>query len=340
MGRCIVFIPEAIREESHKILKEVAEVRIGQHGEYTREELIEELRDVDAVLTTSRYRFTQDVIDEAKKLKMIAKMGSKPDNIDIEAATERGVIVTWTPNTNDDSVAEHAIALMLALSKKLFFMTERLKMGRWRDRTTTVTNELVDKTVGVIGLGSIGCKVAEKLKGFNVKIVCYDPYASQEGAKKVGVKMVDLETLLRESDIVTIHAALTKETRGLIGETELKKMKKSAFIVNTARGPIVDEGALCKALKEEWISGAALDVFETEPPSPRNPLLKLSNVIVTPHIAAWTHESLRRQAFVAAEDVVRLLEGQLPRHILNPEVLKTDTFTDRIAQKSHQDEPV
>lgn len=318
MTRYKVFIPEPICEESRKVLEEVAEAKVGRKdGRYTEEELVKELEDVDAVLTTSRYRFTRKVIDAAKRLKIIAKMGSKPDNIDIEAATEKGIVVTWTPNANDDSVAELTIAFMLALSKKLFFMMQHLKKGRWRNRMTTVAHELSGKAVGIIGLGSVGYKVTEKLKGFNVKVLCYDPYVSEERAKKVGAKMVNLGTLLEESDVVTIHAALTEKTRGLIGEKEMKKMKKSAFIINTARGSIIDEIALHKALKNRWIAGAALDVFEREPPLPDNPLLKLDNIIFTPHVASWTYESLRRQASVAAKDVVRFLQGEKPRHILN-----------------------
>ncbi len=322
MRKSKVFIPEVIYEESHESLKAVAEVKMGK-GKYMEEELIKALEDVDAVLTTSRNRFTRKVLESTNKLKIITKYGSKPENIDIQAATERGIIVTWTPTTTEDSVAEHTVMFMLVLLKDLFFLMDRLKKGGWRERNTTEPYELLGRTVGIIGLGAIGFKVAEILTGFNVKLLVYDPYTSKDHIKQVGAKMVDLETLLRESDIVTIHAALTETTRGLIRENELKKMKKGAFIINTARGPMIDENALYKALKDKWIAGAALDVFEREPPSPDNPLLKLDNIILTPHIAAWTFESLKKQAVMGDEDVARFLRGQTPKHILNPEVLKS-----------------
>ncbi len=328
MGRMKAFIPEVICEESHDLLRSVADVKLGGKGrKYTEEELMEEVEDVDAVLTTSRHHFTKKVIESAKRLRIIAKYGARPDNIDIEAATKKGIAVTWTPNTNDDSVAEHAISFMLALIKKLPFMMEHLRKGGWRSRTKTVTNELLGKTVGIIGLGAIGSKVADKLKSFDVKALAYDPYVSEEQAKEVGAEMVNLDTLLAESDIVTVHATLTESTRGLIGEEELKRMKKTAFLINTSRGPLVEENALYKALTSRWISGAALDVFSREPPSMDNPLLKLDNVIVSPHIAAWTEESLKRQAVMATEEVVEFLKGKRPKHVLNPDVLAR--LTDR-----------
>lgn len=321
-----VFIPEVICEETHEILAKVAEVKVGKRdGEYSEEELIEEVNDVDAVLTTSRNRFTRKVIESAEKLKIISKYGGKPGNIDIKSATEKGIIVTWTPDTYEDSVAEHTVALILALNKKICFMTRHVRNGLWRNKSVTVLHELLGKTVGIIGLGSIGSKVMKKLKGFDVELLGYvrNTLQKMELYKDGGISFVDLGVLLDRADIVTIHVTLTEETRGLIGEKELRQMKKSAFIINTSRGPIIDELALVEALKKGWIAGAALDVFESEPPSYNNPLLSLDNVIFSPHIAAWTHESLRKQASMATEDVIDFLEGKRPKHILNPEVFNT-----------------
>lgn len=247
-----VFIPEVICKESHKVLEEIAEVIEGC-GYYTENELIEQVKDVDAILTTSRNKFTKKVLENAEKLKLIIKYGAKPDNVDIKTATELGIIVEWTPRVEEDSVAEHAVTLILALCKRLFFMMDHLKKGGWRRIDTTLTHELMGKTVGIIGLGGIGRKVAEKLAGFKVRLIYYDPYVPEEIGKELGAMKVDLDTLLRESDIITIHARLTEESRGLIGEEELRKMKRTAFLVNTARGAIIDEKALCKALKEKWI---------------------------------------------------------------------------------------
>jgi D-3-phosphoglycerate dehydrogenase len=173
--------------------------------------------------------------------------------------------------------------------------------------------------VGIIGLGSVGIKVAEKLKGFGVNLLAYTQ--AVENAEKVGAKVVDLETLLKESDIVTIHTSLRENTIKLIGEKEFRLMKKEAVIVNTARGAIIDEEALVKALQERWIAGAGLDVFVKEPPNPKNPLLAMDSVVVTPHTASFTYGAFRREAFTAAEEVLAVLRGKKPRFVANPEVL-------------------
>ena len=317
-----VFIPEPEWEESHKILEEIAEVKVGTPNMvYTEEKLIREIKDVDALIITSQQHVTRKVIQAANKLKVIVKYGSKPgiDNVDLDAATEKGIFVCYTPHANSDSVAEHTIALILALMKKLYVSCSQLKQGKWRSKDL-LGYELLGKTVGIIGLGNIGRKVAEKISGFKVKLFAYDPYVDKKIAQQINVELVDLETLLKESDVVTIHTALTRETKHMIGENELKLMKKTAFIINTARGAIIDEKALIKALKEGWIAGAALDVFEEEPPNPDNPLLKMDNVLVTPHFASCTFEAYQREAIMAAEEVLRVLKGEPPKFIANPEV--------------------
>lgn len=320
MKKFKVFIPEPEWEESHKILEEVAEVKVGDPGiKYTEDKLIEELRDADAVIITSQHRITRRVLENANRLKVVVKYGSKPgmDNVDIKAATERGVIVGYTHGANSDSVAEYTIALILALLRKLFTSHSNLKEGKWRD-DSLLGHDLLGKTVGIIGLGSTGYKVAEKIKGFGVNLLAYT--RATENAEKVGAKLVDLETLLKESDIVTIHTSLREDTLHLIGEKELRLMKKSAIIVNTARGAIIDEKALIRALEEGWIAGAALDVFTEEPLKPDNPLLKMENVILTPHVASFTYEAFQREAFTAAEEVLNALLGRRPKFVVNPEV--------------------
>lgn len=312
-----VFIPEPEWEESHKALEEIAEVKVGKLGvEYTEDRLIREMENVDALIITSQHRVTKKVMEAANRLKLIVKYGSKPgiDNVDYEAATEKGIVVCYTLGANSDSVAEHTIALILALLKRLRATSSQLRQGKWRDRSL-LGYELLGKTVGIIGLGTIGCKVAEKIRGFRVEILAYDPYVSREYGKQVDARLVDLKTLLEESDIITIHAPLTEETVHLIGEKELKLIKKSAFVVNTARGEIIDEKALIKALREKWIAGAALDVFEEEPPKPFNPLLRMHNVIVTPHFASCTYEAYRREAIMAIDAVLRALQGKKPKFI-------------------------
>jgi D-3-phosphoglycerate dehydrogenase len=314
-----VFIPEPEWQESHKVLEPIAEVKVGKPGEvFTEDRLIREIEDVDALIITSQHHVTKKVIEAANRLKVIVKYGSKPgiDNVDYQAASEKEIIVCYTPGANSDSVAEHTTALILALMKRLFVTSSRLRQGKWRDKSL-LGHELLHKTVGIIGLGTIGGKVAKKIRGFGAKLLAYDPYASEKYAKQSGVRLVDLETLLKESDVVTVHAALTEETVHLLGEKELKLAKESAFFVNTARGKIIDEKALIKALKEGWIAGAALDVFEEEPPKPDNPLLDMDNVLVTPHFASCTYEAYQREASMAAEAVLRVLQGKKPKSVVD-----------------------
>jgi len=315
-----VFIPEPEWEESHNVLEGIAEVNVGETGVmYTEDRLIKEIKDVDVLIITSQHHVTRKVMEAANRLKAIVKYGSKPgiDNVDLEVATKKGIVVGYTPGANSDSVAEHTIALILALLKRLYATSSQLRQGEWRDKSF-LGFDLLGKTVGIIGLGSVGCKVAEKIRGFGVDILTYT--RAFENAKKVGARLVDLKTLLRESDVVTIHTSLREDTLHLIGEEELKLMKKSAFIVNTARGAIIDEMALIKALKEGWIAGAALDVFEEEPPKTDNPLFKMDNVLVTPHFASFTYEAFQREAFMAAEEALEVLQGKKPKFVANPEV--------------------
>lgn len=324
-----VFIPEPEWPESHKILEEVAEVVVGEPGvRYDEEVLTEILEDFDAVVITSQHRVSRRVIYNSPRLKVIAKYGSKPgpDNVDLNAATERGIPVVYSPEANSDSVAEFTVSLILCMLKKVCFLNQALRQGLWRSELladkSNFTHELKEKVVGVVGLGAIGRRVARILQSFGVRLVGYDPYIQHGALADINIAMVDnLDELLRESDIVTIHAALSPETYHMIGERELKLMKPTAYLINTARGAITDESALVRALREGWIAGAALDVFEKEPPSKDHPLLQLSNVIATPHFASCTYEAYERETVTAHKDVVRVLMGCRPVNIANPEVL-------------------
>jgi D-3-phosphoglycerate dehydrogenase len=197
-----------------------------------------------------------------------------------------------------------------------------VKENRWDWKSVQPISRLKDKTVGIIGFGRIGRKVAQRLKGFEVKILSYDPYVPEEIFREYGVEKVDFETLIKESDIITVHTPLTDETRHMIGEKELRSMKREAILINVSRGGIIDEKALYKALKERWISGAGLDVLEVEPPSKDNPLLRLDNVIITPHMAWYSNKSLDEIRRKAAEEVARALSGQIPMNLVNRDVLK------------------
>jgi len=317
------FVPEPGWAESLKALEQIATVEVGAPGtKYTEDLLRSKVQDVDALIITSQHSVTREILETASRLKVIAKYGSKPgpDNVDLQAATQKGVVVCYTPGANADSVAEHTIGLILALLKKMLVTASQLRQGVWRD-LSSLGQELWGKTVGIIGLGTVGRKVAQKLAGFDVELLAHDPYVSSEEAQRVGATLVDLRTLLCTSDVITVHAILNQETRHLIGEDELRLCKDSAYIINTARGAIIDEAALIKALERGCIAGAALDAFTDEPPRPDNPLLKMDNVLATPHFASCTVDAYRKETAMAAREVLRVLNGKKPRFAANPEVL-------------------
>jgi len=307
-----------IVDDGLKLLEREAIIEDNPYGRtLTEEELERHLQDADAVVLGAD-KCTAKVLSSAQKLKVIGRHGIGVDNVDLKVATDRGVVVTYTPSINVDSVAEHTFGLILALVRKIPAASVSTKAGKW-EGLRFVGTELVGKTIGIIGLGNIGLGVAKRAKAFGMRVIYYDI----ELKRNVDVTYVPLDQLLKESDVISIHAALTPEARGMIGAKELALMKKGSFLVNAARGGIVDEKELIKALAEGRIAGAALDVLEMEPPDSNNPLFKMDNVIVTPHIAAYTLEAIRRMDLTVAEDIMKVLRGKKPKHIANPEVLKS-----------------
>jgi len=327
MTRPRVLLLEAKDEERFDFfrqLSKVAELSFeNKEGGYTEDDLVEMIGPYDAIMITSQHAITSRVIAAAPKLRIIVKRGAKPENVDYEAATKKGIVVAWTPGVNYVAVAEHAVMLMLCLAKKTIPQMERLRGGAWRESDAGL-QELCGKTIGIVGLGGIGRVLCRMVGGFDVKLLAYDPYISPAQAKEVNVNLVGLEDLLRQSDYVALHATLTEETRHLIGEKELSMMKKTAHLINTARGGLIDESALLKALKEGEIAGAGLDVFEPEPPKHENPLLHLPNVVVTPHMAGWSDEAVYREQEEAALEIKLVFKGESPRYIINPEALKNN----------------
>ncbi|MCD6380931.1 MAG: phosphoglycerate dehydrogenase [Candidatus Odinarchaeota archaeon] len=286
----------------------------------SKEELIRMAKDAD-ILVVGNDRIDGEVMDGCERLRLIARHGIGIDNIDLKAATERGIIVTYTPQANSESVADFTIGLMISLSRKIIKANNDTKSGNIKV-TEYIGTEVYKKTLGVIGLGAVGSRVAKRAKGFDMRVLAYDPYASKEVAGKLGVELVDKDYLLKESDFVTLHVPLTPETKGMIGERELKLMKETAFLINTSRGGVVDERALHKALEEGWIAGAALDVYVKETPDPDNPIVKLEGTITTPHIAAYTMEALCRMGMMITEDIMKFLNGERPINVANPEVFE------------------
>jgi D-3-phosphoglycerate dehydrogenase len=271
---------------------------------------------------TSKVRMTKNVIDAGKKLKVISKYGVGVDTIDVEYATKRGILVCYTPGVNSDAVAEHTLGLILATLQKIPQSMAYLRKGGWREEKF-LGEELTGATVGIIGFGNIGLRLAKKLSGFEIRLLVYDPYVSKERIERAGGEKVDLSDLLRNSNIVSLNLALTPETFHMIGEKELQQMKPTGYLINTARGPLIDEKALYRALIERWIAGAGLDVFEEEPAKPENPLFSLDNVVVTPHLGGSTNKARKRLVIMAVENLIKVLKGDLPEkeNIINPEVL-------------------
>lgn len=319
-----VFVPEVEDPRPLGLLYEVADVKVGGQGRsYSEEDLAREMADIDVVIITSQHRMTRKVIEKALKLRGIVKCGSRPgsENVDMAAANERKILVAYTPGANTDSVAEFTVALIFALAKRLPDVMWRVRRQQCRD-PSCLGVELAQKTAGIVGLGAIGSKVSQAVSHLGMSVVAYDPYVSSEKADSIRARMADLETLLRESDVVSLHAQLTKENIHMIKRSQLALMKRTAFLINTARGALVDERALYETLRDRRIAGAALDAFETEPPPSDSPLFELDNVIMTPHIASWTAEALRRETSMAVDEVRRIVAGERPRNLANPEVLQ------------------
>ena len=256
-----------------------------------------------------------------RRLKIVARMGVGYDSVDVAACTANGVILTNTPDGVRRPVATSILLLILALSQKLLTKDRITRTGRWVDTTKHMGVGVSGKSVGSIGVGNIGSEMFRVLAPLDMIHLAYDPYANVEGVAQLGVRLTDKETLLRESDFVCINTPLTSETRHLIGAHELSLMKPTAYLINTARGPIVDERALYAALSERRIAGAALDVFEQEPIAADHPFVSLDNVILTPHSICWTDEFFRNNAESAFRSVVAVAQGETPTYVVNRDVL-------------------
>jgi D-3-phosphoglycerate dehydrogenase len=271
---------------------------------------------VDAVISR-KGRVTREHIEQSNgRLKIVARtgVGVDPSRVDLDAAREYNVWVTNMPGSNAVSVAELVFGQMLALARHTMEANRAVKENRWGDYLQFIGAELANKMMGIIGMGNIGTRVALRARAFEMSLAVYDPYIPESHVTALGGKWVGLEDLLKGSDFVTIHCPLNRETKRMIGEREIALMKPSAYLINAARGGIVDEEALCRALRQKRIAGAALDVVENEPPEKDHPLFQLDNVIFTPHIGAATLEASKRGEWGAAEEVVRVLEGKKPKN--------------------------
>jgi len=312
-----ILITDGLDPAAVSTLRRVHEVDV---KELDANGLREAIPGYQALIVRSRTKVTKDVLARAANLKVIGRAGVGVDNIDLDAATARGIVVVNAPTASTVSVAELAIGHMLSLYRQLPEADRSVKAGKW-EKVRLEGRELFDKTLGLIGSGRIGAEVAKRAQAFGMRVVSFDPYLPAPVAESLGVRLVDMETLLRDADVVSIHAALTAETKGLVGASEFSKMKRDAVLVNCARGEIVQEAALADALRSGAIAGAAIDVFEKEPPE-GSPLLSAPNVHFTPHLGASTREGQVRAGAIVVEQVMKVLDGKRADFIANPRVLR------------------
>lgn len=285
---------------------------------------LDALKDADGIFLGNQ-RLEAELMEQCPKLRLIAKQGSGFDNIDTAAATRLGIPVVISAGVNANSVAEHVMMLMLAASRRLHQYDSAVRTGNYSLRTSCQELELRGKQLGLIGYGKIGRAVAAMARGFEMKIAVYDPFFSEEAAAKVRVRYFgNVEELLKESDVVSVHVPLTAQTRGMLGEAQLAKMKPGAILVNCARGGIVEEKALYDALQSGRLFGAGIDVYEKEPVDRENPLFQLEQVVVTPHSAALTRESSAVMSRMTAEGILHVLAGEHWDCVANPDVYRVD----------------
>lgn len=306
-------------EPEREIFSKVgADLVIAPSGQ--EEKLVELVKKVDGVLTCWA-KVTEKVVRAAKRCQVIGRYGIGLDNIAVKEATRAGIIVTNVPSYCIDEVSDHAMALLLGCARKISFYDRAIKGGRWDLQAGNKMFRLRGKTLGLIGFGKIGRAMVPKAKSFGLRIIVFDPYVSEKEAREYGVVLGSLDQLFREADFVSLHLPLTKSTYRLLGEEAFKKMKDTAYVINTSRGAVIDTEALARAVRENWIAGAGLDVLPREPPDVNDPFLSQENIVLTPHAAFCSVESLLDLQRTAAKQVACVLGGEKPEYIVNPEVL-------------------
>jgi len=316
-----------VPEEALDMIRKVADVKVNDsYGTPSREVLLREVADVDGLYCNITEKIDAQVLEAGKKLKIVASMSVGFDHIDLETATKRGILATHTPGVLTEAVADETLGLMLAVARRLVEGDGYVRDGSWKLKWSPmllVGRDVYGKTLGIYGLGRIGIAVAKRAKGFGMKIIYYDAFRNEEAEKSLGIEFKPKEDVIRESDFLSVHVPLLPETKNSIGPKEFLMMKKTAFLINTARGGVVDEKALIEALKAGTIAGAGLDVFEKEPVDVDNPLLKMKNVVVEPHLASGSIESRTSMAVLAAQNMVAGLTGQVPPNLVNKQVLQS-----------------
>ena len=311
-----VLVSDKLADEGLQVLEAAPAIELDHRPGIDPDELARILPEYDGLIIRSGTKVTADLLAGAERLRVIGRAGIGVDNVDLVAATERGIIVMNTPEGNAITTAEHAIALITSLARRIPQATASMKAGAW-EKTRFSGKELFGQVLGVIGLGNIGSIVADRGRGLRMHVIAFDPIVSEERAQRLGVELVSLEELLARADLISVHVPLTKDTRGLIGRDEFARMKDGVLLVNAARGGIVDEAALLAALESGKVAGAALDVFEQEPPPADHPLLQRDDVIATPHLGAATAQAQLNVAIAVAEQVRDYLTLDIVRNAVN-----------------------
>jgi D-3-phosphoglycerate dehydrogenase len=318
-----VLVSDPIAPEGIAILKQVADVDV-KTG-LPKDELASIIGEYDALAVRSETKVTADILEKATNLKIIGRAGVGVDNIDVAKATERGILVVNSPEGNTMAAAELTVAMLLALARNIPQADATMRQGEWK-RSKFMGSEIYGKTLGVVGLGKIGREVAKRLQAFDMKVIGYDPYLKPEQAEALGIRLVDLPTLYKESDYITVHVPKTKETAGMIAAEQIAMMKPTVRLINVARGGIIDEVSLAEAAKSGKIAGAAIDVFSVEPATADNPLLNIPNIITTPHLGASTEEAQVNVAIDIAEQIADVLGGKPARAAVNMPSVSADVL--------------
>ncbi|WP_028544220.1 phosphoglycerate dehydrogenase [Paenibacillus taiwanensis] len=311
-----VLVSDPISDFGIQLLMDAPDVKVDKNSGLTEDELINIIGDYDALLVRSQTKVTPRIMEAGKKLKVIGRAGVGVDNINLEAATQRGIIVINAPDGNTITTCEHAFAMMMALSRHIPQAYAKTINGVW-DRKSFLGVELRNKTLGVLGMGRIGSEVAKRAKAFGMEIIGFDPFMTDERAEKLGVKLGSVDEIIRQADFITVHTPLTPETKHMIARPQFEVMKRGMRIINCARGGIIDEIALVEAIDEGIVAGAAFDVFEVEPPAPDHPFLTHPKVIVTPHLGASTVEAQENVAIDVSEQVLHILRDQPFKNAVN-----------------------
>lgn len=310
-----VLITDGIDRTAVQMLRKAHQVDV---RELDAKALLTAISDYQALIVRSRTKVAKDVLSRGTHLKVVGRAGVGVDNIDVDEATKRKIVVVNAPTASTVSVAELAIGHMISLLRHLPEADQTVKTGKW-EKGKLEGRELFGKTLGLLGSGRIGAEVAKRAQAFGMPVIAFDPYLPATAAGQAGIRLVEKEELFRDADVLSIHAALTPETRGLVGASELAKMRRNAILVNCARGEIVQEAALAEALRAGTISGAAVDVFEKEPPT-GSPLLGAPNIVFSPHLGASTVEGQARAGAIVADQVLKVLAGKHPDFVVNPAV--------------------